>query len=34
MRGGRKVSHRKRGDTDHTRLLSDMTHSAHHSHAA
>ncbi|MFO0991193.1 MAG: sugar ABC transporter ATP-binding protein [Hyphomicrobiales bacterium] len=34
MRGGRKVSHRKRAETDHARLLSDMTHSAHQSHAA
>lgn len=34
MRGGRKVSHRKRADTDHARLLSDMTHSAQQSHAA
>ena len=34
MRGGRKVSHRNRAETNHARLLSDMTHSAHHSHAA
>jgi ABC-type sugar transport system ATPase subunit len=34
MRGGRKVSHRKREDTDHARLLADMTHAAHQPHAA
>ncbi len=28
MRGGRKVSRRRRADTDSARLLSDMTHSA------
>jgi len=34
MRGGRKVSHRKREATNHARLLADMTHAAHQPHAA
>ncbi len=34
MRGGRKVSHRSRKETDHARLLADMTHAVARPHAA
>jgi len=34
MRGGRMVSHRPRTETDHVRLLSDMTHASHQTLAA